>query len=215
MSPPQIRRCGFLHPVDMPDASCACAELHPALCRVEMWRGGLGGAYLLPALSSAGASLARLTRPPESSPHAGYRLTCRNCTPTGPLGGSTSRKLRSGARRRPKRWIGWWGLSCRMNTVARNRPWGRANPDDDAYGYLSAVPFFDTVPAIVQLDLLADVWAKNRSAADPPSTMVDAAVLWGVLSSAGPITRNDWDSDLTILLQNGPAPLTVRVDESL
>jgi len=28
------------------------------LCRVEMWRGGLGAAYLLPALSSAGASLA-------------------------------------------------------------------------------------------------------------------------------------------------------------
>jgi hypothetical protein len=28
------------------------------LCGVEMWRGGLGAAYLLPALSSAGASLA-------------------------------------------------------------------------------------------------------------------------------------------------------------
>ena len=26
-------------------------------CRVEMWRGGLGRAYLFPALSSAGASL--------------------------------------------------------------------------------------------------------------------------------------------------------------
>jgi hypothetical protein len=29
------------------------------LCRVEMWRGGLGCAYLLPALWSAGASLAQ------------------------------------------------------------------------------------------------------------------------------------------------------------
>jgi hypothetical protein len=28
------------------------------LCGVEVWRGGLGGAYLLPALSSVGASLA-------------------------------------------------------------------------------------------------------------------------------------------------------------
>ena len=27
------------------------------LCGVEVWRGGLGGAYRLPALSSAGASL--------------------------------------------------------------------------------------------------------------------------------------------------------------
>jgi hypothetical protein len=28
------------------------------LCGVEVWRGGLGGAYLLPTLSSVGASLA-------------------------------------------------------------------------------------------------------------------------------------------------------------
>jgi hypothetical protein len=28
------------------------------MCRVEMWRGGLGAAYLLPALSFAGASIA-------------------------------------------------------------------------------------------------------------------------------------------------------------
>ena len=28
------------------------------MCRVEMWRGGVGAAYLFPALSSAGASLA-------------------------------------------------------------------------------------------------------------------------------------------------------------
>ena len=28
------------------------------MCGVEMWRGGLGAAYLLPALSSAGASIA-------------------------------------------------------------------------------------------------------------------------------------------------------------
>ena len=30
----------------------------PITCGVEMWRGGVGAAYLLPALSSAGASLA-------------------------------------------------------------------------------------------------------------------------------------------------------------
>jgi hypothetical protein len=28
------------------------------VCGVEMWRGGLGAAYLLPALSAAGASIA-------------------------------------------------------------------------------------------------------------------------------------------------------------
>ena len=35
-----------------------CSE-RTKLCRVEMWRGGLGCAYLLPALWSAGASLAQ------------------------------------------------------------------------------------------------------------------------------------------------------------
>ena len=32
--------------------------LNLVTCGVEMWRGGVGAAYLLPALSSAGASLA-------------------------------------------------------------------------------------------------------------------------------------------------------------
>lgn len=36
--------------------SCGIADRH--LCGVEMWRGGVGAAYLLPTLSLAGASLA-------------------------------------------------------------------------------------------------------------------------------------------------------------
>src|SRR3984893_3553051 len=38
-----------MHPTSMIPGYCG---------RVEMWRGGVGAAYLLPALSSAGASLA-------------------------------------------------------------------------------------------------------------------------------------------------------------
>ena len=35
-----------------------CGGLTFSICGVEMWRDGVGTAYLLPALSSAGASLA-------------------------------------------------------------------------------------------------------------------------------------------------------------
>jgi hypothetical protein len=35
-----------------------CGFLELDFCGVEVWRGGLGGAYLLPTLSSVGASLA-------------------------------------------------------------------------------------------------------------------------------------------------------------
>jgi hypothetical protein len=47
----------------MPLYWCSCSPLHSVwghffqLCRVEVWRGGLGGTYLLPTLSVAGASL--------------------------------------------------------------------------------------------------------------------------------------------------------------
>jgi hypothetical protein len=40
-------------------ANAITAEVDPGIqvCGVEVWRGGLGGTYRLPALSSAGASL--------------------------------------------------------------------------------------------------------------------------------------------------------------
>jgi hypothetical protein len=40
------------------DAPLLIALIRGAMCGVEVWRGGLGGAYLLPTLSSVGASLA-------------------------------------------------------------------------------------------------------------------------------------------------------------
>src|SRR2546425_11712113 len=59
-------------------------------CRVEMWRGGLGAAYLLPALSSAGASIA--------SPC--FRFHIPLIEPDGPVSGI--RLSEKGSRCRPR-----------------------------------------------------------------------------------------------------------------
>jgi hypothetical protein len=80
----------------------------PPPCGVEMWRGGLGLAYLLPALSFAGASL---SKPCSVS-------TSRSSNWTGAVNASSSRRkhhdfaheklrVRSVSRTKPN-------LSCRM-----------------------------------------------------------------------------------------------------
>ena len=51
-------------------------EQEGALCRVETWRGGLGGAYLFPALSSAGAEPATC---PQGAPCNKYCAPVCKC----------------------------------------------------------------------------------------------------------------------------------------
>jgi hypothetical protein len=93
------------HPVaSWPDSDVG----DPPPCGVEMWRGGLGLAYLLPALSFAGASL---SKPCSVS-------TSRSSNWTGAVNASSSRRkhhdfaheklrVRSVSRTKPN-------LSCRM-----------------------------------------------------------------------------------------------------
>jgi hypothetical protein len=45
-------------PIEITDVTGHVKSSQKHLCGVEMWRGGLGAAYLLPALSYAGASIA-------------------------------------------------------------------------------------------------------------------------------------------------------------
>lgn len=89
-------------------------------------------------------------------------------------------------------------------------------PENEAPdGYLTAVPFFSSVPSAVQIDLLAEVWARHHAQSVHPATMKHAAVLWSILSSAGWIARQNWDGDVSIILEGGPRKITVKLDDAL
>src|SRR5262249_61250728 len=49
--------------------------------------------------------------------------------------------------------------------------------DDEPAGFLTEVPFLERVPLEVQVDLLAEVWAKPRARKRFGGNMLEAAVL--------------------------------------
>jgi len=92
---------------------------------------------------------------------------------------------------------------------------GTSDFDDAPFGFLTQVPFFQTVPPAVQLDLLASVWAKHHSPQVQPAMLIDAAVLWAIFNDAGRIGLEVWEGNLALLLDDGPRSVTVTMDESL
>ena len=82
-------------------------------------------------------------------------------------------------------------------------------------GFLTQVPFFDAVPPFVQLDLLAEVWAKHHSTELIPAKLLDAAVLWSIFDDAGRIGLEIWEGDLSTVLEDGPRQVDVIMDETL
>lgn len=82
-------------------------------------------------------------------------------------------------------------------------------------GFLTQIPLFDSVPPVVQLDLLAEVWAKHHSPELIPAKLLDAAVLWSIFDDAGRIGLEIWDGDLSIVLKDGPRQVDVIMDEAL
>ena len=115
------------------------------LCRVEMWRGGVGAAYLLPALSVAGASRASpcfrfhipLIEPDR--PVSGIRLSekvsrCRPREISRPLGKADEAQhvwqgvLRKPLGPRPYQFVfGTQPLKQPLASVLLHRPIGRAD----------------------------------------------------------------------------------------
>ncbi|MEZ6045217.1 MAG: hypothetical protein R3C11_06465 [Planctomycetaceae bacterium] len=63
------------------------------------------------------------------------------------------------------------------------------------FGYLTEVPFLQAVPPHLQLDLLAETWAKHTS--DDPC---DASLVDGVESSMRPAKQPHWLSTGILLL---------------
>jgi hypothetical protein len=82
-------------------------------------------------------------------------------------------------------------------------------------GFLTHVPFFASVPPVVQLDLLAEVWAKHHSPELIPAKLLNAAILWSIFDDAGRIGLEIWEGDLTTVLEDGPRRVEVIMDDSL
>src|SRR5208283_1244747 len=59
-------------------------------------------------------------------------------------------------------------------------------PDFTA-GYLSEVPFLEQVPPPVQIDLLADTWARHRQPDFIEASLLDAAIVYAACETAGRI----------------------------
>ena len=92
---------------------------------------------------------------------------------------------------------------------------GTHNFEADPCGYLTSIPFFETVPPTVQLDMLAEVWAKHQSPMRNRAMLVDAAVVWAILANADWISREAWDGDLSIVLNGGPRKVSVSTEQDL
>jgi len=54
-------------------------------------------------------------------------------------------------------------------------------------GYLSEVPFLEQVPLPVQIDLLADTWARHRKPDLIEASLLDAAIVFAACQTAGRI----------------------------
>ncbi len=59
------------------------------------------------------------------------------------------------------------------------------------FGYLTEVPFLQAVPPHIQLDLLAETWAKHISEDHFEASLVDESVIYAVCETAARIAEDD------------------------
>lgn len=73
----------------------------------------------------------------------------------------------------------------------------------EAFGFLTEVPFLRTVPAHVQLDLLAATWAKHAANESVAADLVDEAVLYAVCETSARVVETEPEV-LEDFLSGGP-----------
>lgn len=89
--------------------------------------------------------------------------------------------------------------------------------DDDGvgcFGYLTEVPFLSAVAPHVQLDLLAETWAKHLCDVEIPATLVDESVVYAACETAARIAEREPDEFLR-LLKGGPLDVELETDHFL
>jgi hypothetical protein len=77
-------------------------------------------------------------------------------------------------------------------------------------GYLSEVPFLEQVPLPVQVDLLAETWAKHRKPDLIEASLLDAAIVYAACQTSGRII-NDMPEVVVAWLQGGPRKVSPKI----
>jgi len=84
----------------------------------------------------------------------------------------------------------------------------------EAFGFLTEVPFLRSVPAHVQIDLLAATWAKHAANESVAADLVDEAVLYAVCETSARVVETEPDV-LEDYLRGGPLEVAPEGDELL
>ena len=82
------------------------------------------------------------------------------------------------------------------------------------YGYLTEVPFLRGVAPHVQLDLLADTWAKHVSSEPFDATLVDESVVYAACETAARIAEED-PRQFARFVKGGPLDVELDTDRVL
>jgi hypothetical protein len=81
---------------------------------------------------------------------------------------------------------------------------------DTPVGYLSEVPFLEQVPLPVQVDLLADAWARHHRPEPFEASLLDAAVVYAACMTACRIV-DDMPEVAVVMLRGGPRRVHPRI----
>lgn len=86
--------------------------------------------------------------------------------------------------------------------------------DVGCYGFLTEVPFLKAVAPHVQLDLLAETWAKHVSDVSIAATLVDESVVYAACETAARLAENA-PADFARHLKDGPFEVDIVPDDML
>ena len=81
---------------------------------------------------------------------------------------------------------------------------------DTAAGFMVYVPILAEVPAAVQIDLLAEVWKRQRASDLTEANLLDAAVVYAVCEDAARIVRDEPEV-AKLYLKEGPRKIKTRL----
>lgn len=84
----------------------------------------------------------------------------------------------------------------------------------DGFGFLTEVPFLHAVPPQVQLDLLAETWAKHLSERPEEATLLDESVIYAVCETSSQLVDHQ-PKTVGSFLKNGPLEVTMPPDHHL